>query len=167
MACFSACIFVNTALSEQLNLPNTNTDHRKEGHERVRTGEEARRALRGEKGEGVRGREEGVTGGWWEGRFLEHRTSPCQSQKVQTFIISTLLPEVQQAGTDAEEQASLIIWPAWDRWQVFTVTMPLFSAHAANFACHGAHTFRFPRWGGGDNTRSPAVWKDKHNYTFK
>lgn len=62
MACFSACIFVNTALSEQLNLPNTNTDHRKEGHQRVRTGEEARRALRGEKGEGVRGREEGVTG---------------------------------------------------------------------------------------------------------
>lgn len=35
MACFSACIFVNTALSEQLNLPNTNTDYRKEGQERV------------------------------------------------------------------------------------------------------------------------------------
>lgn len=59
MACFSACIFVNTALSEQLNLPNTNTDYRKEGRERVRMGEEARRAMRGEKGEGMRRREEG------------------------------------------------------------------------------------------------------------
>lgn len=59
MACFSACIFVNTALSEQLNLPNTNTDYRKEGRERVRTGEEGRAAMRGEEGEGVRGRKEG------------------------------------------------------------------------------------------------------------
>lgn len=57
MACFSACIFVNTALSEQLNLPNTNTDYRKEGRERVWRVEEARTVMRGEEGERMRKKE--------------------------------------------------------------------------------------------------------------
>lgn len=52
MACFSACIFVNTALSEQLNLPNTNTEYRKEGRERVRRGEEGTTVMTGEEGKG-------------------------------------------------------------------------------------------------------------------
>lgn len=162
MACFSACIFVNTALSEQLNLPNTNTDYRKEGRERVRTGEEARRAMKKSEKEGRRVRKGnrvtmgGEVCGAMDGHTAKQSRASriiissvsaatgCSHVKVRKsklcdvhthidtpladpsphVIISTLWPEVQQAGTEAEELASLIIWPACDRWRRQALVLP-------------------------------------------